>query len=122
MSFDDPFAGVEEGQEKPKRPRPSRPTPLEKFEQPINVSRRDIYKATGTGGSAMHGRLYQLTTRLPLEVVDEVRRWAADLAMTQQDVQRYCFYRGLQALGEGEQPEFEEVVVRRKLKPPEAAE
>lgn len=119
MSFDDPFAGLEEGQEKPKR---SRPTPLEKFEQPIDVSKRDVYKATGTGGSVMHGRLYQLTTRLPLEVVDEVRQWAADLGMTQQDVQRYCFYRGLQALGEGEQPEFEEVVVRRKLKLPDAGE
>ena len=66
----------------------------------------------------MHGQLYQLTTRLPLEVVDEIRQWAADLGMTQQDLQRYCFYRGLQALAAGERPEFEEVVVRRKLKPP----
>lgn len=118
MSFDDPFAGLEEESQSqtPKRPRP---TPLDKFEQPIDVSRRDVYKATGTGGSVMHGQLYQLTTRLPLEIVDEIRNWAADLGMTQQDVQRYCFYRGLQALAEGERPEFEEVVVRRKLKLPE---
>lgn len=118
MSFDDPFAGMEEeNQSQP--PKRSRPTPLDKFEQPIDVSRRDVYKATGTGGSVMHGQLYQLTTRLPLEIVDEIRNWAADLDMTQQDVQRYCFYRGLQALTEGERPEFEEVIVRRKLKLPD---
>jgi hypothetical protein len=39
--------------------------------------------------------------------------------MTQQDLQRYCIYRGLQALVEGELPEIEEVVVRKKQKPPE---
>lgn len=39
--------------------------------------------------------------------------------MAQQDLQRYCFYRGLQALEQGDRPEVEEVVVRKKLKPPE---
>ena len=100
-----------------KSPAP-RLTPANKFDQPLEVTRRDVYQATGTGKSVMHGQLYQLTTRLPLEVVEEIRQWAADLGMTQQDVQRYCFYRGLQALSTGERPEFEEVVIRRKLKPP----
>jgi hypothetical protein len=115
MSFDDPFANVE--------PQPPKKAPRsgkkDKFDRPLDVSRRDAYKATGTGGSAMHGEYYQLTTRLPVDLVDQVRQWASDLKMTQQDLQRYCFYRGLQALVEGELPEVEEVVVRKKLKPPE---
>lgn len=116
MSFDDPFADIEP--EKPKKPKPRR-RKQEKFDRPLAVSRREASKATGSGGSAMHGDYYQLTTRLPIELVEEVREWAADLKMTQQDVQRYCFYRGLQALTEGERPEVEEVVVRKRLKPPE---
>lgn len=115
MSFDDPFANVEPQTPK-KAPRSGK---KDKFDRPLDVSRRDAYKATGTGGSAMHGEYYQLTTRLPVDLVDQVRQWASDLKMTQQDLQRYCFYRGLQALGEGELPEVEEVVVRKKLKPPE---
>jgi hypothetical protein len=116
MSFDDPFANLE-----PQKPKKSKPGTRKKdrFDRPLEVSRRDAYKATGTGGSAMHGEYYQLTTRLPLELVEEIREWAASLNMTQQDLQRYCFYRGLQSLEEGERPEFEEVVVRKKLKPPE---
>jgi hypothetical protein len=118
MSYDDPFASLEpEEHEKPK-PRRS-PTKKGKFDQPLEISRRDVYKATGSGGSVMHGKQYQLTTRLPLELVEEIREWAADLRMTQQDLQRYCFYRGLRSLEEGERPEFEEVVIRKKLKPPE---
>lgn len=115
MSFDDPFAKVEPQQPK----KPARSGKKDKFDRPLDVSRRDAYKATGTGGSVMHGEYYQLTTRLPVEIVEQVREWATDLKMTQQDLQRYCFYRGLQALGEGERPEVEEVVVRKKLKPPE---
>jgi hypothetical protein len=116
MSFDDPFAGVE-----PQKPKKSQPRggKKDKFDRPLEVSRREAYKATGTGGSAMHGEYYQLTTRLPLDVVEQVREWASYLKMTQQDLQRYCFYRGLQALTEGERPEVEEVVIRKKLKPPE---
>ena len=117
MSFDDPFAGVEPTE--PKKSKPRRASKKSKFDQPLNVSRHDVYKATGIGGSVMHGRQYQLTTRLPLEVVDQIREWAANLGMTQQDLQRYCFYRGLQSLEDGEQPEFEEVVIRKKLKLPE---
>jgi hypothetical protein len=117
MSFEDPFANLDDGGQDSRKPR-SRPTPKEKFDQPLEVSRRETYRATGTGGSVMHGQLYQLTTRLPMEVVDEIRGWASELGMTQQDLQRYCFYRGLQSLADGERPEFEEVVVRRKLKPP----
>lgn len=117
MSYDDPFADVEPTE--PKKPKSRRTRQKNKFDRPLDVSRRDVYKATGTGGSVMHGKLYQLTTRLPLEVVDQIREWAADLGMTQQDLQRYCFYRGLQALEENERPEFEEIVVRKKLKPPE---
>jgi hypothetical protein len=116
MSFDDPFASVEPQQPK-KTARSDKKK--DKFDRPLDVSRRDAYKATGTGGSVMHGEYYQLTTRLPVEIVEQVREWATDLKMTQQDLQRYCFYRGLQALSEGERPEVEEVVVRKKLKPPE---
>lgn len=116
MSYDDPFAGVEPQQPKKASARSKKKEP---YDRPIDVTRRDAYKATGTGGSAMHGEYYQLTTRLPLDVVEQVRTWASDLKMTQQDLQRYCFYRGLQALEEGETPEFEEVIVRKKLKPPE---
>lgn len=115
MSFDDPFANVEPVPKKA----PDQGRKKDKFDQPLNVSRRDAYKATGTGGSVMHGDYYQLTTRLPVEIVDQVRDWASDLKMTQQDLQRYCFYRGLQALVDGERPEVEEVVVRKKFKPPE---
>ncbi len=116
MSFDDPFAGVEP--QKPTKPTARRGKKIQ-FDQSLDISRRDAYKATGTGSSAMHGEYYQLTTRLPLDIVEQVRTWATELRMTQQDLQRYCFYRGLQALTEGERPEVEEVVVRKKLKPPE---
>jgi len=122
MSFDDPFANIEPQKPKKKESRnrkTSRKKKESQFDQPLSVSRRDAYKATGTGGSVMHGEYYQLTTRLPMDVVEQVREWASDLKMTQQDLQRYCFYRGLQALVEGERPEFEEVVVRKKLKTPE---
>jgi len=115
MSFDDPFANIEP--EKIKRPSPGRKK-KKSFDRPLAVSRREASKATGSGGSAMHGEYYQLTTRLPLDVVEQIREWASALNMTQQDLQRYCFYRGLQALGEGDRPEVEEVVVRKKLKPP----
>ncbi|MEW5985031.1 MAG: hypothetical protein AB1791_00190 [Chloroflexota bacterium] len=116
-SFDDPFAGVESSSPKPS---PGKgPSKKDKFDQPISISRREVYKATGTGSSAMHGKHYQLTTRLPLDLLDQLREWATTLDMTQQDLQRYCFYRGLQALAEGERPEFEEVIVTKKLKQPQ---
>jgi hypothetical protein len=120
ISFDDPFAGMESAKPEPKKPRTGQgKARKDRFDKPIQVFRRDVYKATGTGSSAMHGNHYQLTTRLPPELVDELREWATKIGMTQQDLQRYCFYRGLQALPEGERPEFEEVVVRRKLKLPQ---
>lgn len=121
MSFDDPFANIEPQKPQKKEAR-NKKAPRKKesqFDQPLDVSRRDAYKATGTGGSVMHGEYYQLTTRLPIDVVEQVREWASDLKMTQQDLQRYCFYRGLQALVEGERPEFEEVVIRKRLRTPE---
>ena len=121
MSFDDPFSNVDPGEdEEEPKPKPRRKrSKKEQFERPVNVSRKDVYKATGTGGSVMHGNYYQLTTRIRPEVVDELRDWADRLNMTQQDLQRYCFYRGLEALEEGERPEFEEVVVKKKLKRPD---
>lgn len=119
-SFDDPFAGVESSSPKPDKPPSGKGKPKkDKFDQPISISRREVYKATGTGSSAMHGKHYQLTTRLSLEIVDQLREWATTLGMTQQDLQRYCFYRGLQALEDGERPEFEEVIVTKKLKQPQ---
>lgn len=121
MPFDDPFANLDPADAKPSA-KPSakpRPTPKGKFDKPLVVSRQEAYKATGSGGSVMHGRHYQLTSRLPMEIVDQLRDWAEKLGMSQQDLQRYCFYRGLQALEDGERPEFEEVVVRKRLKPRE---
>jgi hypothetical protein len=119
-SYDDPFSDLDASEQEDEQKKPkSRPTKREDFEQPIELQRRDAARATGRGESVYHGNYYQLTTRLPEGLVDEIRRWAADLNMTQQDVQRYCFYRGLEALEEGERPEFEEVVVQKKLKRPE---
>ena len=40
------------------------------------------------------------TTRIDPDVVEQLREWADRLNMTQQDLQRYCFYRGLEALEE----------------------
>ncbi len=54
-----------------------------------------------------------------MDAVAQVHERTSDLKMTQQDLQRYCFYRGLQALVEGERPEFEEVVIRKRLRTPE---
>lgn len=122
MSFDDPFSALEPEEEKEKerkKPTPRRASKKDRFERPIDVSRKDVYKATGTGGSVMHGNYYQLTTRIDPDVVEQLREWAVRLNMTQQDLQRYCFYRGLEALEEGERPEFEEVVVKKKLKRPD---
>ena len=123
MSFDDPFSALEpeEEKEKEKKKPASRRASSKKdrFERPIDVSRKDVYKATGTGGSVMHGNYYQLTTRIDPDVVEQLREWADRLNMTQQDLQRYCFYRGLEALEEGERPEFEEVIVKKKLKRPD---
>lgn len=115
MSFNDPFANVNQPKQESNQADKGKKS---KFAQPIAVSRRDVSKATGSGSSVWHGTQYQLTTRLPLEVVDELREWASQLKITQQDLQRYCFYRGLQALSEGERPEFEEVLVTKKLKQP----
>lgn len=122
MSFDDPFSALEPEEEKEKEKKtstPRRATKKDRFERPIEVSRKDVYKATGTGGSVMHGNYYQLTTRIDPDVVEKLRDWADRLNMTQQDLQRYCFYRGLEALEEGERPEFEEVIVKKKLKRPD---
>ena len=119
MSFEDPFAGIE--QKLPEKTVKKKKTPAKTkstFQAPLAVSRQDALKATGTGKGIMHGKLYQLTTRIPIDVVDELREWAAQLGMTQQDLQRYCFYRGLDALKTGERPEFEEVLIQRKLKRP----
>ncbi len=118
MAFDDPFAGIESPKEKPSRLSSPRHEKGKQFEQPLDISKRDVYKATGTGGSVMHGNYYQLTTRLQMKFVEQIKEWASALNMTQQDLQRWCFYRGLQALEEGERPEFEEVIVQNKLKPP----
>jgi hypothetical protein len=119
MSFEDPFAGIESKPVEKKvggRKMPAKKT--DTFQAPLAVTRQDAIKATGVGKGIMHGKQYQLTTRIPIEVVDELREWAANLGMTQQDLQRYCFYRGLEALEAGERPEFEEVLVQRKLKRP----
>ena len=118
MGYNDPFADVEPTQPRRQQNRHSGRRD-DGYDQPLDdVSRKDVAKATGTGGSVMHGTKYQLTTRIPLELLEAIREWAAFLETTQQDLQRYCFYRGLLALEEGERPEFEEVVVRKKLKPP----
>lgn len=119
MSFDDPFAGLEQEPEEEKPKARRTPTKKDRFDRPIEVSRKDVYKATGTGRSVMHGNYYQLTTRIEPEVVEELRSWAEKLNMTQQDLQRYCFYRGLEALEIGERPEFGEIIVTKKLKRPE---
>lgn len=118
MSFDDPFANIEPANT-PSKPSKPRATRKDKFDQPLTLTRRDAYKATGTGTSAVHGRFYQLTTRVPFEMMDALREWAAYLGTSQQDLQRYCFYRGMQALQQGERPEFEEVVIKKRLKMPE---
>ena len=108
MSFDDPFAGIE-----PKKPKRK---PNKTFDKPLDVSRQDVSKVTGKGKSVMHGKYYQMTTRLPEDVVEAIRWWANELNMTQEDIKRYCFFRGLEALEEGERPEVEEVVVKKRLK------
>ena len=116
MTFKDPFANIEPSK-KPTSAENSRKKG--EFDTAIKgVSRREASKATGRGKSTMHGKNYQLTTRVPLDLVDELREWAAELGMTQQDLQRYCFYRGLQALKEDERPEVEEVVIRKRFVPP----
>lgn len=114
MSFDDPFATLQSEPEKKETPQSK--SKKGKFDAPLTVSRREVYQATGTGQSAMHGTQYQLTTRVSFELLDELKEWATKLGMTQQDLQRYCFYRGIQSLEEGERPEFEDVVVTKKLK------
>ncbi len=116
MSFDDPFSTLQPTLEKKEAPRSK--SKKDKFDAPLVVSRREVYQATGTGQSAMHGTQYQLTTRVSFELLDLLKEWAAKLGVTQQDLQRYCFYRGIQSLEEGERPEFEEVVVTKKLKQP----
>ena len=50
-----------------------------------------------------------------MDILKALREWAQYLNMSQQDLQRFCFYRGLQALESGEVPEYEEVI-QRKLK------
>ena len=116
MTFKDPFANIDSSK-KPASGGGQRKKG--EFDAALkSVTRREASRATGRGKSAMHGKNYQLTTRVPMELVDELRDWAAQLGMTQQDVQRYCFYRGLQALNSGERPEVEEVVVRKRLIPP----
>lgn len=118
MSFDDPFANLEPTNT-PAKPGKTRTNRKDKFDQPLTLTRREAFKATNTGNSAIHGKFYQLTTRVPFEMMDALREWAAYLGTSQQDLQRYCFYRGLQALQQGERPEFEEVVIKKKLKMPE---
>lgn len=114
--MDNLFDDIDES-ERPKRKQPSSrrdfANPLEAF-QPASVR-----KATGRGKGR---KKYQLTTKIPGEIADDVmaaiKHWADELAMYQNDVQVYALLRGLQALAEGERPEMEEVEVKKTPKLP----
>ena len=117
MTSDDAAAEVDPAATEPAEARGT--SIKDEVTRPPDEPQDHVVEAEASAGSAMHGQHYQLTTRLPPKVVAQIREWAATLEMSQQDLQRYCFYRGLQALAEGERPEFAEVVVRRRLKLPQ---
>lgn len=80
---------------------------------------QDANRAAG-GNAGMHGRKYQMTVRLEgetaIDVLNEIKRWADELGTFQDDVKRWCFMRGLEALRDGERPQVEQQPVKRKLR------
>ena len=48
--------------------------------------------------------------------MEQIRQFADDLGMYQNDVQLWALMRGLKALAEGEQPELDRAVTKRPLK------
>jgi hypothetical protein len=83
------------------------------------VTSQDVNRAAG-GNAGRHGKRYQMTVRLEgdaaLDILAEIRQWANELNTYQDDIKRWCFMRGLEALREGERPEVEQETVKRKLR------
>ena len=109
MSFDDPFANIEDEPKKGKK----KPKKKTDFAQPLDVDKTAVNRATGRGKSIKHGSYVQMTFRIPEEDVESIKEWAKYLGMSQEDVKRYIVNRGLLALEQGEQPEYEVVEVRK---------
>ncbi len=112
MSSGDPFADVNAEQVEMK------PSPKKKgrvFKQAAaGVSRLDTQVATGTN-TGMHGQYKQANFKLRPEVVDQIDEWARRLGVNKSQLKRYLAWRGLQALEDGERPEYSGENVQRDL-------
>lgn len=101
---DDLFANVDPGKVTVREPKKS------KYTQPTTsapITRAATQKATGdTAG--MHGQYKQANFKLKPEVLDEIDVWAERLKVNKSQLKRYLAWRGLQALEEGERPEYTE--------------
>ncbi len=100
--------------------RPASKRPKKQFGNAIaNVTTQDVNRAAG-GNAGRHGKRYQMTVRLEGEtagdILTEIRQWADELGTYQDDVKRWCFMRGLEALREGERPQTEPQPAKRKLR------
>jgi hypothetical protein len=100
----DPFSGIDTGNVPIREPKKSKT----KYNQPtttIPVTRVDGQRATGeTAG--MHGQYKQANFKLKPEVIDQIDEWARQLNVNKSQLKRYLTWRGLQALNEGERPEY----------------
>lgn len=88
-----------------------------KYQNPTSaapVSRLDAQRATGNN-RGMHGNYKQANFKLKPEVLDEIDLWAERLGVNKSQLKRYLAWRGLQALEEGERPEYAEVAKKDLL-------
>lgn len=87
------------------------------FNKVVDVTAEDARRAAGKGNGRMHGKKFQLTTRIPeelsAETMERIRYWTEALHTTQNDLQAWCLLRGLDALDAGEQPQAKPEVTQR---------
>lgn len=99
---DDPFAGI--SADKPEVRTPAKKK--SKFQSAApEISRAQTQKATGDS-AGMHGFYKQANFRLKPETLDEIDQWAKELRCNKSQLKRYLAWRGLQALRDGERPEY----------------
>lgn len=80
-------------------------------------NRRSAGKAVGKkdGGSTWAGEYYRRSFPILPDVLDDVAKWANKLRISQNELVRWIFDHGIEALNSGTKPPIEDVVVRRRV-------
>lgn len=104
---DDPFANISGADKEIRKPAKRKSGKPDYQKAAPDITRKQTQQATGDN-AGMHGFYKQANFRLKPEVLDEIDQWAKELRCNKSQLKRYLAWRGLQALRDGERPDYAE--------------